>query len=184
MHKPLLPTAFAIPLRETTLAKDTVKIGYSGPPFNGHTVGDGFRKSNFLTFILATSLAFLFFYAYDDFAIAQETPGSISPNYPYALETPEARRFRIQNERLVVREYIARAKAGSLSTPNADEIARQREKYLTEQALNDSSLQKGDIVSTGKYLFLFRGRNDSPRVPEDFVQLPSNSTDLLHHEKR
>ncbi|WP_245475006.1 hypothetical protein [Bradyrhizobium sp. Leo121] len=41
----------------------------------------------------------------------------------------------------------------------------------TERVLNDESLQTGDIVSTNKGLFVFRGRIDQPRRQEDFVPL-------------
>jgi hypothetical protein len=41
----------------------------------------------------------------------------------------------------------------------------------TERVLNDESLQAGDIVSTNKGLFVFRGRIDQPRSREDFVPL-------------
>jgi hypothetical protein len=41
----------------------------------------------------------------------------------------------------------------------------------TERVLNDESLQTGDIVSTNKGLFVFRGRIDQPRREEDFVPL-------------
>lgn len=42
----------------------------------------------------------------------------------------------------------------------------------TERVLNDESLQTGDIVSTNKGMFVFRGRTDQPRRQEDFVPLP------------
>jgi hypothetical protein len=41
----------------------------------------------------------------------------------------------------------------------------------TERVLNDESLQTGDIVSTNRGLFVFRGRIDQPRRQEDFVPL-------------
>lgn len=46
-------------------------------------------------------------------------------------------------------------------------------RVATERVLNDDSLQRGDIVSTDKGLFVFRGRVDQPRRPDDFVPLPA-----------
>ena len=46
------------------------------------------------------------------------------------------------------------------------------EVVATERVLNDDSLQRGDIVSTNKGLFVFQGRMDQPRRREDFVPLP------------
>lgn len=43
----------------------------------------------------------------------------------------------------------------------------------TERVLNDDSLQRGDIVSTKKGLFVFRGRVDQQRRDDDFVRIPS-----------
>jgi hypothetical protein len=42
-----------------------------------------------------------------------------------------------------------------------------------ERVLNDGSLQPGDIVSTDKGLFVFRGSADQPPKREDFVPLPN-----------
>jgi hypothetical protein len=69
----------------------------------------------------------------------------------------------------------------------ATEVARERREHpelyipipedpdlvATERVLNDESLQTGDIVSTNKGMFVFRGRTDQPRRQEDFVPLPA-----------
>jgi hypothetical protein len=41
-----------------------------------------------------------------------------------------------------------------------------------ERALNDDSLRQGDIVSTNKGLFVFRGRSDHEHRESDFIPLP------------
>ena len=46
-------------------------------------------------------------------------------------------------------------------------------RIATDRVLNDDSLQRGDIVSTQKGLFVFQGRSDQPRRQEDFVALPT-----------
>jgi hypothetical protein len=46
-------------------------------------------------------------------------------------------------------------------------------RVASERVLNDDSLQPGDIVSTDKGLFVFRGSADQPPKSEDFVPLRS-----------
>jgi hypothetical protein len=47
------------------------------------------------------------------------------------------------------------------------------ERMASERVLNDDSLQRRDIVSTNKGLFVFRGRPDQERRESDFIVLPS-----------
>jgi hypothetical protein len=46
------------------------------------------------------------------------------------------------------------------------------ERMATERVLNDDSPQRGDIVSTNKGLFVFRGRSDQEWLESDFIALP------------
>jgi hypothetical protein len=46
------------------------------------------------------------------------------------------------------------------------------ERLASERILNDDSLQSGDIVSTNKGLFVFKGRLDRERRDTDFVAVP------------
>ena len=46
------------------------------------------------------------------------------------------------------------------------------ERMASELVLNDDSLQLGDIVSTNKGLFVFKGQSDQERRESDFVALP------------
>jgi hypothetical protein len=46
------------------------------------------------------------------------------------------------------------------------------ESIASERALNDDSLRRGDIVSTNKGLFVFRGRSEQERRESDFIPLP------------
>lgn len=54
-------------------------------------------------------------------------------------------------------------------TSSAEDEAR----IASERVPNDGSLQPGDIVSTDKGLFVFRGSADQPPKSEDFVPLPN-----------
>jgi hypothetical protein len=47
-----------------------------------------------------------------------------------------------------------------------------QERVASERVLNDDSLQEGDIVSTNKGLFVFKGQSDQERRESDFVALP------------
>jgi hypothetical protein len=46
----------------------------------------------------------------------------------------------------------------------------------TERLLNDDSLQRGDIVSTKKGMFVYQGRPDQPRREQDFVPIAPKAT--------
>ena len=76
-----------------------------------------------------------------------------------------------------VEEAKQRAKAAALERRNHPElfipVPEDPERIATERALNDDSLQPGDIVSTKQGLFVFRGRSDQPRKDDDFVPIPS-----------
>jgi hypothetical protein len=46
-----------------------------------------------------------------------------------------------------------------------------QERMLSAQVLNDDSLEPGDIVSTNKGLFVFKGQSDQERRESDFMAL-------------
>jgi hypothetical protein len=47
-----------------------------------------------------------------------------------------------------------------------------QERIASERVLNDDSLQQGDIVSTNKGMFVFKGPSDQERRESDFIALP------------
>ena len=55
---------------------------------------------------------------------------------------------------------------------SAADLSAEQERLASERVINDSSLQWGDIVSTSKGLFVFRGRPDQERRESDFIALP------------
>jgi TPP-dependent 2-oxoacid decarboxylase len=103
--------------------------------------------------------------------IAQETPesGSVTDE-----AQPEVSRQEWMER---IQEAKQRAKDAALEhrmhperyVPSPEDKAR----IASERVLNDNSLQPGDIVSTDKGLFVFRGSADQPPKSEDFVPLPS-----------
>ena len=60
-----------------------------------------------------------------------------------------------------------------MRTPaSAADLSAEQERLASESVMNDSSLQRGDIVSTNKGLFVFRGATDQEHREGDFVALP------------
>lgn len=67
----------------------------------------------------------------------------------------------------------------------AKEVSRERREHpalyapvpedpeivATERVLNDESLQRGDIITTKKGMFIYQGRSDQPRREQDFVPI-------------
>jgi hypothetical protein len=88
--------------------------------------------------------------------------------------TPEISR---EGWRERIQEARRRAKEVALERRAHPEIyaapPEDREQIATERVLNDESLRRGDIVSTKKGLFMFRGRTDQQHRDEDFVALPA-----------
>lgn len=54
----------------------------------------------------------------------------------------------------------------------AADFTTEEERLASERVLNDNSLRWGDIVSTNKGLFVFRGRPDRDHRESNFVALP------------
>lgn len=71
----------------------------------------------------------------------------------------------------------------------AKEVSRERREHpefykpipedpdvvATERLLRDDSLQRGDIVTTKKGMFVYQGRSDQPRRDQDFVPVNPKS---------
>ena len=58
------------------------------------------------------------------------------------------------------------------SPASAADLSAEEERLASERVINDNTLQRGDIVSTSKGLFVFRGQPDQERRESDFVALP------------
>jgi hypothetical protein len=76
-----------------------------------------------------------------------------------------------------VEEAKQRSKEVAIERRNHPErfipIPEDPERIATERILNDESLRPGDIVSTKRGLFVFRGRSDQPRKDDDFIPVPA-----------
>lgn len=103
--------------------------------------------------------------------MAQDTLGS--PTVEEELQ-PEISR---QEWLAKVQEAKQRARETAQERRNHPELYApspvNQERVASERALNDNSLQPGDIVSTDKGLFVFRGRVEQQPKSEDFVRVPN-----------
>lgn len=54
-------------------------------------------------------------------------------------------------------------------------ISEDPDLVATERLLRDDSLQRGDIVTTKKGMFVYQGRSDQPRRDQDFVPVNPKS---------
>lgn len=68
-------------------------------------------------------------------------------------------------------EFERRRNELRLHPPSAEDLEREHARYASEQVRRDSSLQKGDIVSTDNGLFVFIGDPEGEHTPADFVPL-------------
>jgi len=103
-------------------------------------------------------------------ALAQEAVTE-APREAWRTGIDEAR-ARADSQRSALKAEFERKRIElRLSPPSAEDLDRERAKYASEQVKRDSSLQKGDIVSTDNGLFVFTGDPDGEHTPADFVPL-------------
>jgi hypothetical protein len=84
----------------------------------------------------------------------------------------DAARARADEQRATLKaEFERRRIELRRHPPSAADLERERAGYASEQVRRDSSLQRGDIVSTDKGLFVFVGDPEGEHTPADFVPL-------------
>ena len=113
------------------------------------------------------------------FLLLEPLGGRSFAEYIMMKEAPEQDSTRDIN-RDEWRERVAEAKRRARrfglerrgrSTFNTPSMADE-ERIASGRVLNDDSVQRGDIVSTNKGLFVFRGQSDRERRDSDFIALP------------
>lgn len=77
---------------------------------------------------------------------------------------------RVAEAKRRAREFALEQRMRS-PAPAAD-LSAEEARLASERVIGDSSLQRGDIVSTSKGLFVFRGLPDQEHRESDFVALP------------
>ncbi len=78
-------------------------------------------------------------------------------------------RQRVAEAKRRARQFVLEHRGRStFDTPSMAD----QEQIASERVLSDDVLKRGDIVSTNKGLFVFRGRPDQERRESDFIALP------------
>lgn len=121
---------------------------------------------------MATIAAILTLFAFAPDRLRGETaPAVVDMEEPQVAPEPsrEMWRDRIQDAKRRAKEIaLERRLHPERYAPPPIDPANE----ATERVLQDDSLRPGDIVSTSKGLFVFRGRTDQPRHDGDFEALP------------
>lgn len=91
-------------------------------------------------------------------------------DFPDSALTKEQWQQRVQDARRRSEEFVASAR-----TQTADPAPSDKEdaKAADQRAMNDPSLQRGDIIATSQGFFVFVGRDSEERQPADFLPAPS-----------
>lgn len=105
------------------------------------------------------------------------SPGLLGVTCCLAQQPPESEPSQITRQEWRERVEASRRTAAPMRhvrrndiappPPTLEEIAEE----ATRRVLEDDSLMPGDIVSTNRGLFRFRGDPDGERRPEDFVPI-------------
>ena len=90
-------------------------------------------------------------------------------NFPDAALTSEQWQQRVQDARRRSEEFVANARTQTADPPPSD---KEDAEAADQRAMNDPSLQRGDIIATSQGFFVFVGRDSEVRQPGDFVPAP------------
>src|SRR6266576_5691033 len=93
-----------------------------------------------------------------------------SEDFPDSALTAEQWQLRVQDARRRSEEFVAKARTQAADPPPSDKADA---KAADQRAMNDPSLQRGDIIATSQGFVVFVGRDSDERQPGDFVLAPS-----------
>jgi len=110
-----------------------------------------------------SALLLIWFLAAPLRCFGQETEG-----FPDSSLTGGQWQQRIEEARRPSEEFVANAR----TRPEAPVTPAQQETEAADRALNDPTLQQGDVISTGKGFVVFVGRKEEHR-PDDFLSAPN-----------
>jgi hypothetical protein len=91
-------------------------------------------------------------------------------NFPDAEITSDQWQQRVQDARRRSEQFVASARTQVLEPLSTD---KEEAEASDQRALNDPSLQRGDIISTSNGFFVFVGRDSDGRQVSDFLPLPN-----------
>jgi hypothetical protein len=77
---------------------------------------------------------------------------------------------RVQDARRRSEQFVANARTQTADPASSD---KQEAEAADQRAMNDPSLQRGDIIATSQGFLVFVGRDSEERQPGDFVPAPS-----------
>ncbi|WOH53648.1 hypothetical protein [Bradyrhizobium sp. sBnM-33] len=84
---------------------------------------------------------------------------------PAATLTADQWQQRVMEARRRSEEYVAKARTRTASPPQTDQ---EDAEAADQRAMNDPSLQRGDVIATSKGFFVFTGHDRDERTPADF----------------
>jgi lysozyme family protein len=91
-------------------------------------------------------------------------------NFPDAALTSQQWQQRVQDARRRSEEFVANARTQTADPPPSDKADAEA---ADQRAMNDPSLQRGDIIATSRGFLVFVGRDSEERQSSDFVPAPS-----------
>ena len=138
-------------------------------PRRRRLINGGALRSVLLGAIIGTSGGFGACLVHPTPCLAEDEPGpSLSDYLPPSEPEPTRDQWRQR-----IDEARQRAKEASRERREHPELYKpvpeDPDLVATERILNDDSLQRGDIVTTKKGMFMYQGRTDQSRSKQDFV---------------
>ena len=91
-------------------------------------------------------------------------------NFPDSALTGEQWQQRVQGARRRSEEFVANARTQTVDPPPSD---KEDAEAADQRAMNDPSLQRGDIIATSQGFVVFVGRDNEERQPGDFLPAPN-----------
>jgi hypothetical protein len=91
-------------------------------------------------------------------------------HFPDSELTGDQWQQRVQDARRRSEEFIAKARTQTADPTPFDKADTEA---ADQRAMNDPSLQRGDIIATSQGFFVFVGRDSDERQPGDFVPAPA-----------
>jgi len=85
---------------------------------------------------------------------------------PDATLTADQWQQRVIDARRRSEEYVAKARAGTGESLQSDQ---EDAEAADQRAMNDPSLQRGDMIATSNGFFVFTGDDRQARTPADFA---------------
>ena len=119
---------------------------------------------------LSLSVALLLFAVFRRSSFARAAMSNPAPDDNVSLDMSRDQwRQRVAEAKRRARQFVLEHRGRStFDTPSMAD----QEQIASERVLSDDVLKRGDIVSTNKGLFVFRGRPDQERRESDFIALP------------